>query len=695
MDGAVPMPDRRAALFLDPPTRPAQLGVTASTAGNLLVALAYVASGYAGLALAFIGHTVTLFWPPSGIAFASLWLGGRRFAPGIAAGALAVNLLTGLPPSLAALVAIGNTASAFLACAAVRRLIGRRADMGELWRVFWFILVAVLGATMLSASLGTLAVRSLPVSEGTPVATWFVWWLGDAMGMLIVAPPLLLWRRSLMAARRWRDIVDAVAFVLAGAGIIAGLALIDQPLWAVELCKLFTLLLSLWAGARFGLNGPSAMTLLMAAGAVAVTTMGVGPFARGDFYDSFALVHSYLFAEAVAGMLLAAAIADLRRAVVRERRALELAEAASDARIRLLTMIGHDVRQPLNGVTGALQLLDRAPLADAERHWVRLGLRAGATIGALVTDILSIARLEVGEIALHPAAFDPRQSLRDVVDLHQHEAAIKHLGLELTLDEGLPAALLGDRLRFEQLVGNLVDNAVGYTLTGRVAVAAHWGDGLSVTVADTGPGITPGAVPYIFDAFTRADRGRATGLGLGLHICRQLATLMGGSIGYAPGRGGGSCFHLELPLPITAPPAPAPARAAAVDPPARVLLVEDDPIAREIAAALLRSYGHAVTSLASADDAPARVALGDLDLVLMDIETGGAGMDGVAATRAIRALPGAARGVTIVALTGDTVALRHRGFVDAGMDGVLVKPLTLADGLAAAVHRAREVIASA
>ena len=682
-------------LFLDPaqpvPTaRPAAVAI-----GNVLVAIAYVASGYAGLALAFIGHTVTLFWPPSGIAFAALWLGGRRYLPAIAIGAFVVNLITALPAELAAAIAVGNTASAIAACASVRWAVTRRGDAGELWRVFWFILLAVLGATMLSASLGTTAVQMMPVREGTPIATWFVWWLGDAMGMLIIAPPILLWRRTLAAPHRWRDLVDAVGFAAVGAGIIAGLALIHQPLWAVELCKLFTLLLSLWAGARFGLNGPAAITLLMAVAAVAVTTMGVGPFARGGFYDSFALVHSYLFAEAVAGMLLAGAIADLRRAVSRERRALELAEAASDARIRLLTMIGHDVRQPLNGVVGALQLLDRAPLADGERHWVKLGLRAGATIGALVTDILSIARLEIGAIALHPAPFDPRQCLRDVVDLHQHEATMKGLALELVLDEALPLAVLGDRVRFEQLVGNLVDNAVGYTSSGRVAVSAHWGDVLRVNVADTGPGIAADVAPYIFDAFTRVDRGRATGLGLGLHICRQLATLMGGAIGYTPGRGGGSCFHLELPLPAAAVPAAAPVPPAAADPPCRVLLVEDDPIAREIAAALLASYGHHVTALRHAEEAAPRVAVGDVDVVLMDIETGLGSMDGVAATRAIRALPSPARDVTVVALTGDTVAKRHRGFVDAGMDGVLVKPLALDGGLATAVARAREAVAPA
>lgn len=681
-------------LFLDAP-RPAparQIGAVAI--GNVLVAIGYIASGYAGLALAFIGHTVTLFWPPSGIAFAALWLGGRRYLPAVAVGAFVVNLVTALPAGLAGVIAVGNTASALAACAGVRWAVTRRRHAGELWRVFWFILLAVLGATMLSASLGTIAVQMLPLQEGTPVATWFVWWLGDAMGMLIVAPPVLLWRRTLAAPHRWRDLIDAVGFAAVGAGIIAGLALIHQPLWAVELCKLFTLLLSLWAGARFGLNGPAAITLLMAVAAVAVTTMGVGPFARGDFYDSFALVHSYLFAEAVAGMLLAAAIADLRRAIRRERRALELAEAASDARIRLLTMIGHDVRQPLNGVVGAFQLLNRAPLADGERHWVELGLRAGATIGALVTDILSIARLEIGAIALHPAPFDPRRSLRDVVDLHQHEATMKGLALELALDDALPPAVLGDRVRFEQLVGNLIDNAVGYTPSGRVAVSAHWGDVLRVNVADTGPGIAADVAPYIFDAFTRVDRGRATGLGLGLHICRQLATLMEGRIGYTPGRGGGSCFHLELPLPAATVPSAVPAPAALADPPRRVLLVEDDPIAREIAEALLASYGHHVTVLTHAEEAAARVAAGGIDLVLMDIETGLDSMDGVAATRAIRALHSSARDVTVLALTGDAVGLRHRGFADAGMDGVLVKPLTLEGGLAAAIARAREAAAS-
>lgn len=663
---------------------------------NLLVAIAYAVTGFAGLRLAFIGEAVTLFWPPSGIAFAALWLGGFRLLPGVVTGAFVVNCFALHAAPLAALVAVGNAIPGTLATLTLRGMIERRGNPGELWRVLWFILVAALLSTMASATIGTLVVAASGQAGSALQSTWLVWWMGDAMGVVIVAPPILLWRRLAATRLRWRGVIDAFAFAMAGFGIIAGLLLIRNPIWAVELCKLFTLLLSLWAGTRFGLTGPAAMTLLMAIGAVGVTVLGVGPFVRANFYDSFALVHSYLFAEAVAGMLLAAALADLRRTVRAERIARAAAETASAERIRLLTMISHDVRTPLGGMMGVLQTLERLPLGPEPGRLVGLGLRAGNSLTTLVTDILDVARAEAGRITLEPAPFSPAHSLADVVAIHHDRAAAKGLRLALVGTEALPPWLHGDKARFEQLFGNLVGNAVAYTATGSVTVAAAWdataGLPLTVEVADTGPGIDPARVPQMFDAFVLAPRpgNRSAGLGLGLHICRRLVDLMGGNIDYRPVPGGGSCFRVGLPLGPVMAAADGP---PAVDPPQRVLLVEDDSIAAEVTRSLLVTLGHHVTVANDVDMAVALVT-SETDLVLMDVQLGEVTGSGLDAARRIRGLPGPVAGVTILALTADATAERRRACLDAGMDGVMVKPVDVSAGLAAAVAAARRAVAA-
>jgi signal transduction histidine kinase/CheY-like chemotaxis protein len=664
---------------------------------NVLVALVYAISGYAGLRLAFIGEAVTLFWPPSGIAFAALWLGGFRLLPGVGLGALAINIVVFKNPSFAAAVALGNMLPPLVGVGALTHMMRRRLNEGELGRVLWFILIGVLGATTLSATIGTLAVTLSGQSGSAIQSTWLVWWMGDAMGVLIIAPPILLWRRILDTRITLGGVRDATAFAFGGLAIIAGLLLIRNPIWAVELCKLFTLLLSLWAGARFGLYGPAAMTVLMAAGAVGVTMEGVGPFKRDNFYDSFTLVHSYLFAEAVAGMLLAAALSDLRRSLRSETVLRAEAEAASANRIRLLTMISHDVRTPLGGMMGVLQTLEKAGLPTPQERLVRLGLRAGRTLTTLMTDILDVARTDAGRVVLEPENFDVRQSLQDLVDLGAESAAAKGLLLQLkVVGPSPPPAVLGDRARIEQLFGNLIANAISYTPAGSVTVNMAWRPDmlqkLCVEVLDTGPGIDPAWAPHMFDAFALAPRpgNRSAGLGLGLHISWRLAQLMGGAIMYEPASSGGSRFSVTLPLVAVVLPLIADV-SSDVDPPQDILLVEDDDIAREVTGSLLESWGHKVVKVAGGEAAIFELGRARFDLVLMDIqlEDGSGYGSGLDVTRRIRALPNAPVALSIIALTGDASEDFRAAYREAGIDGVLVKPLILKTGLAEAMQKSR------
>ena len=257
--------------------------------------------------------------------------------------------------------------------------------------------------------------------------------------------------------------------------------------------------------------------------------------------------------------------------------------------------------------------------------------------------------------------------------------------------------VIGDRARFEQVLGNLVTNAIAYTDSGHVRVAAAWNAAaavpLVVDVTDSGPGIDPARVTTMFDAFTLAPAAgnRSAGLGLGLHICWRLTTLMGGTIAYEPAPGGGSQFRVALPLPRAE--ALLPVRPAAGTGNARhLLLVEDDLVTREVTAALLESHGHRVTVATDAETALAVAGTGQFDTILLDLQLGGFGdgssASGLVLAQQIRALAGAAGGARIVALTADGLDMRRAECRAAGLDGLIIKPLSLAAGLDVALAAA-------
>lgn len=678
-------------LFLDA-TRPrARMPRGALPLLNLVVAVAYMAGAYVGLKLAFVGDFVTLFWPPSGLAFAAIWMGGAWLLPGIGLGAFAINLIISGDPVMAALVACGSMAAPFVGISMLRRVLVRDADAGELRRVLLFILTA-LGSTLISATAGTFALVTTASVTDSAQLPWLIWWLGDAMGVLIIAPPILLWRNPFKVWPARRTLSEVGALAIAVAMILAVPLVMEQPIWASQLGALGTLLLCLLAAARFGLHGPAWMMLLITAGTIGVTLLGAGPFQRGDFYDNFALVHSHLFTVALAGMLLAATLADMRRTILREMQARAAAEDAAVSRVRLLTMISHDVRTPLSGMVTVLQTLDRATIPPELGRLVGLGLRAGQTLTSLVTHILDAARADAGRITLIPAPFSPARSLADIQEFSRPLAQAKGLAIQLSCAGEVPPLLLGDRVRFEQLVGNLVTNAVAYTPRGGVSIEARWdaagGGALVVEVADTGGGMDPARIPRMFDAPAMGDHVAIDtgGLGLGLHICRRLTELMGGRIGYTPEPQGGSRFRVDLPLPAHHAASAAPA--SATDPALRILLVEDDEIAGETTRALLQSAGHETVLATDGGSALACLAQEGFDLVLLDLGLGGEGASGLDVVRALRAHPDEKGRIRTVALTADGQAGRHAALKAAGFDGVIVKPLMLGLGVTATVEAA-------
>jgi signal transduction histidine kinase/HPt (histidine-containing phosphotransfer) domain-containing protein len=378
-------------------------------------------------------------------------------------------------------------------------------------------------------------------------------------------------------------------------------------------------------------------------------------------------------------------ITESKRTETALRRAHVIAEASAKTKSRLVAMVSHEIRQPLNTLLNSLSLLAENDLPAAPRRLVGMAQQSGAALLGLLNDVLDMSKMESGQLSLRPTDFALRPLLQSVLDMFATQAAARGIELALTIADNAPERLHADPVRIRQIVINLVSNAVKFAMPGRVLLLAEtdaFGPGsigmLHLTVEDPGPTIDPVGRDRLFQPFVQLADGNQdaepSGTGLGLTICRMLAGLLGGEIGYEP-TATGNAFWVRLAFRVLDQDAPSiPPRR--IFPRARLLLVEDMRANQLIVATMLRREGHMVDVATSGSAAIRAVERVPYDMVLMDIQM--PGMTGIQAARCIRALPPPAGVVPICALTGDVSAEDRALCTDAGMDAVLGKPVELA-----------------
>lgn len=365
------------------------------------------------------------------------------------------------------------------------------------------------------------------------------------------------------------------------------------------------------------------------------------------------------------------------------------AEVANQAKSMFLANMSHDLRTPINGIMGALQLLQMEPLMPDQQRVVGIGIRSCKRLTALLSDILDLSIIEAGKLALMSQSFILKDVLQGMDDMFRLAAKERGVHLAYHRESNVPDSLVGDDHRFSQILMNLIGNAIKFSKDSEVRVeinAVHHFDKkilLQITISDLGVGIADQDIPALFDMFTQADRtSLRQGAGLGLAIVKRLVDLMEGEITVSSQKNVGTTFYLHLPFEVQDQSQSLKISTEAEElvkswPPFKALVVEDDDVSRVIISSMLCRMDGEVDTVVSGEECMEAMRTHDYDLVFMDVQL--PDMDGTEVTSILRSTPEFSRkaDIPVIAMTACTMVGSKEKFLEAGMDDFIEKPVEM------------------
>jgi len=653
---------------------------------------AYVIIAAAAYAMTVGAGGLAVLWINNGLLAAALLLLPRATAIPLALVCALVDflaaLLTGSAPSQAALIASFDFTEAVTAAFLIRQVGGAGLDIQHFSRLWRIILLAALPTTLIIGSLGAALLTRL--IGGDFMSVWIAWAGGDFLGMMIGAPAVLLLTRM----RRYTtpEILKGAApmHLVAAALIVA--AMLFHFLPTAPLFLSFPLLLAV----LLRLDPPRAVLAIagfafLTAGS---TTMGHGPIAAqyADISSRILALQTYLAAIQFCALAIISVMSErtraqngLQRALSAARAARSDAETAARAKSRFLAVMSHEMRTPLNGINGHVQLLgtNRALPAFTLEPLAAIEASCGVLV-SLIDDVLDYSSFEHGQVHLNRGAVSIPATVERVSALILPLLGDRPIALRTDID--IPEGILhsADESRLAQVLFKLLSNAAKFTRRGDITLSVRISpsltpgvDEVTFQVTDTGLGISPDHLSLLFRPFSQIDSTPTrsfSGAGLGLAISRSLVELMGGSLTVESTVGMGSNFIMKAPMTRLDRPEAPPSPAESIHG-HRLLVVDDHPMNRQIASQMLEAAGFQVDTAENGADAVRLAGQAVYDAIFMDLHM--PVMDGLTACRQIKALGGDEARTPIIAMTAATSMDDIASCLAAGMVDHIAKPIQL------------------